>query len=59
MRLFGGFPRECQEAWRSTLGFDEADDRVAVYQLYHMLNHLNLFGGSYIGGVMELARRLS
>ncbi len=59
MRLFGGFPAGCQDAWRSALGFKEADDRVAVYQLYHMLNHLNLFGGSYLGGVMELAGRLS
>ncbi|MEE3001824.1 MAG: fructosamine kinase family protein [Planctomycetota bacterium] len=59
MRLFGGFPSGCQDAWRAVLGFEEADDRVAVYQLYHMLNHLNLFGGSYIGGVMKLAERLA
>ena len=48
-----------KDAWRAALGFEEADDRVVVYQLYHMLNHLNLFGGSYLGGVMELADRLS
>jgi protein-ribulosamine 3-kinase len=59
MSLFGGFPSGCQDAWRAALGFEEADDRVVVYQLYHMLNHLNLFGGSYLGGVMELADRLS
>ena len=24
-----------------------ASDRVAIYNLYHLLNHANLFGGGY------------
>lgn len=59
MRLFGGFPAECQDAWQSALGYEEVDDRVVVYQLYHMLNHLNLFGVTYLGGAMALAGRLA
>ncbi len=41
-RLFGG-------------GFES---RVPVYNLYHLLNHLNLFGASYWGGVRSVLRCL-
>ena len=27
-----------------------------AYNLYHLLNHLNLFGGSYLGGVLRILR---
>ncbi len=54
-RLFGGFPddfyRAYREAWPLADGFDQ---RCALYQLYHVLNHLNLFGGGYC----EQAERL-
>lgn len=47
-QLFGGFPddfyRAYREAWPLADGFAQ---RCALYQLYHVLNHLNLFGGSY------------
>lgn len=46
--LFGGFPpqffRAYDEAWPPAPGRDE---RIPLYQLYHLLNHLNLFGESY------------
>lgn len=46
--LFGGFPasffRAYDESWPPAPGRDE---RVPLYQLYHLLNHLNLFGESY------------
>jgi fructosamine-3-kinase len=32
-------------------------ERAPVYNLYHLLNHLNLFGGSYVGGVREVLAR--
>lgn len=48
MRLFGGFDAACfaayEEAW--PLAPDSAR-RIAVYRLYHELNHLNLFGRAY------------
>ncbi|NNF43479.1 MAG: hypothetical protein HKN62_10625, partial [Phycisphaerales bacterium] len=31
---------------------------VRVYQLYHLLNPLNLFGRGYAGGVMEAGEAL-
>lgn len=33
--------------------------RFPVYQVYHLLNHLNLFGGGYYGQAMALARRFA
>ena len=46
--LFGGFPsafyRGYNEAWQLDDGYQQ---RKNVYNLYHVLNHFNLFGGSY------------
>ncbi|MHC4107064.1 MAG: fructosamine kinase family protein [Planctomycetota bacterium] len=59
MRLFGGFARGCFEAY--TAAADDRQDveqRVAVYQLYHVLNHVNLFGGGYVSQAMALVGRL-
>ncbi|MFN9622220.1 MAG: fructosamine kinase family protein [Cyanobacteriota bacterium] len=47
-RLFGGFPepffRGYEEEWPLPAGWQE---RQALYDLYHLLNHANLFGGGY------------
>ena len=32
-------------------------DRRELYNLYHLLNHLNLFGEGYYGAVMRIIRR--
>jgi fructosamine-3-kinase len=58
MRLFGGFGenvfRAYQEAWPLAPGHAE---RVALYQLYPLLVHVNLFGGGYVESVeRSLAR---
>jgi fructosamine-3-kinase len=46
--LFGGFPaafyRGYNEAWPLDRGYER---RKTLYNLYHILNHFNLFGGSY------------
>ncbi|QEN07116.1 fructosamine kinase [Oceanispirochaeta crateris] len=58
--LFGGFSssfyRGYQKEWPLHPGYHERKD---LYNLYHMLNHLNLFGGSYAGSVLSLARQYS
>ncbi len=50
--LFGGFPerfyRAYQEAWPLAPGWQERRD---LYNLYHLLNHLNLFGPAYLPAV--------
>jgi protein-ribulosamine 3-kinase len=50
--LFGGFPREFYSAYREAWPLDAGyEKRKHLYNLYHLLNHLNLFGGSYLGQV--------
>ncbi|WP_053228100.1 fructosamine kinase family protein [Spirochaeta cellobiosiphila] len=48
--LFGGFDTEFYKAYKDVLPLDKDYYRIRrpVYQLYHMLNHLNIFGGSYL-----------
>ncbi len=48
-RLFGGFTKEFYQAYEEENPLpDGADYRLNVYLLYHVLNHLNLFGTSYL-----------
>jgi fructosamine-3-kinase len=56
--LFGGFPAAFytayQAAWSLDPGYEERKD---LYNLYHLLNHLNLFGEGYSGSVDSILRR--
>jgi fructosamine-3-kinase len=56
--LFGGFPdvfyQAYQAAWPLPDGWQERRD---LYNLYHLLNHLNLFGEGYGGAVDAVLRR--
>ncbi len=56
-RLFGGFSpgfyRAYEQEWPLPAGHEQ---RVGIYQLYHVLNHLNLFGQSYLGRSLALIR---
>jgi fructosamine-3-kinase len=58
-RLFGGFGAEFftayNEAWPLDSGFER---RCDLYNLYHVLNHLNLFGGGYLRQVSDMLDRL-
>ena len=47
-KLFGGFDSAFYEAYHDVIPKDEGtSERIEIYQLYHLLNHLNLFGRSY------------
>ncbi len=60
MRLFGGFPPDCFTAYASMIDdSDRLETRIAVYQLYHVLNHVNLFGRGYVEKAMGLVKVLS
>jgi len=50
--LFGGFPEAFYAAYedRRPLKDGYRDIRLHVYQLYPLLVHVNLFGGSYVNG---------
>jgi fructosamine-3-kinase len=46
--LFGRFPAAFYEAYQSAYFLDQGyAKRKILYNLYHILNHFNLFGGSY------------
>jgi fructosamine-3-kinase len=48
--LFGGFPRAFYAGYTAVYPLPAGyEQRKTVYNLYHLLNHYNLFGGSYEG----------
>ncbi len=57
--LFGGFPRtfytEYRNAWPLDTGYAV---RKHLYNLYHLLNHANLFAGDYVRQAGEAIERL-
>ena len=56
--LFGGFSGAFYGAYKeSGLIKPGYEDRRDIYNLYHVLNHLNLFGGSYLYAVERIANR--
>ena len=51
-RLFGGFAPEFYASYQAAAGIGaDWEERCDIYNLYHLLNHLLLFGGSYLGQV--------
>jgi protein-ribulosamine 3-kinase len=47
--LFGGFPRDFYSAYNEAWSLDPGyKTRKTLYNLYHVLNHFNLFGGGYL-----------
>lgn len=46
--LFGGFPATFYQAYQDAFPLDIGYDvRKKLYNLYHILNHFNMFGGGY------------
>jgi len=57
--LFGGFPREFYSAYEDAWPLDHGYAwRKILYNLYHILNHLNLFGGGYHSQAIGMMDRL-
>jgi len=56
--LFGGFPPGFYQGYKSRWSLDPGyPERRDLYNLYHLLNHLNLFGSSYWRGVISTIRK--
>jgi len=51
-----GFWQAYDEAYPREPG---ADERIALYKLYHVLNHINLFGAGYAAEAASILRQLS
>ena len=59
MHLFGGFDAEVFAAYHRCIPADDGiGERRAIYQLYPLLVHVNLFGPSYLAGVEQRLREL-
>ena len=57
-KLFGGFPQAFYDAYHEAWPLSEGwETRVELYTLYHLLNHLNLFGRSYLGSCLDILER--
>lgn len=57
---FGGFPAAFYVAYRSAWPLAEGyEQRKTLYNLYHVLNHLNLFGRGYLGQAERMLRTLA
>lgn len=56
--LFGGLPSRFYDVYNEMWPMEDGwEERVAIYRLYHLLNHLNLFGASYLGDCLQILRR--
>ena len=57
--LFGGFPpafyQGYNQQWQLDTGYKK---RKNIYNLYHILNHFNLFGGSYSSQAQRMIQQL-
>jgi fructosamine-3-kinase len=57
--LFGGFATAFYSAYRSAWPLEEGYAvRKILYNLYHVLNHFNLFGGGYLSQAQRMLERL-
>lgn len=54
--LFGRFPSDFYSAYNEVLPLtsEYGSTRKTIYNLYHILNHLNIFGPSYAGQAMSM-----
>jgi len=58
-KLFGGFGAPFYEAYQAAWPLQAGSrERQDLYQLYHVLNHLNLFGSGYLGRALALMAAL-
>jgi protein-ribulosamine 3-kinase len=57
-RLFGGFSNKFYDAYNEAFPLEEGfEERCDLYNLYPLLVHVNLFGGSYVSQVKQILKR--
>jgi fructosamine-3-kinase len=57
--LFGGFPPSFYQGYQEIFPLDEGyEKRKTLYNLYHILNHFNLFGGGYASQANQMIERI-
>ena len=56
--LFGRLPQRFYETYHEAFPLNPGyEERKDLFNLYHLLNHLNLFGGSYLGSVEQVLKK--
>ena len=56
--LFGGFPPAFYDAYQERIPLQPGYERRRdVYNLYHLVNHLNMFGRMYLSEVKRIVGR--
>jgi fructosamine-3-kinase len=57
--LFGGFPAVFYQGYQQSFPLDEGyPQRKTIYNLYHILNHFNLFGGGYASQAQSMIQQI-
>jgi fructosamine-3-kinase len=57
--LFGGFPAAFYRGYNEVFPLDEGyQQRKTLYNLYHILNHFNLFGGGYASQANRMIQQI-
>lgn len=58
--LFGGFDSDFYDAYQGEAGVDPGyPERRDIYNLYHLVKHLFLFGEGYLPGVKRILKRFA
>ena len=58
-RLFGGFTKEFYEEYHKVIPLrKDFEKRMIIYNFYHILNHANMFGGSYYLQVKDYINKI-
>ena len=58
-RLFGGFRKEFYDEYHKIIPIKERfENRITIYNFYHILNHANIFGGSYFNEVKNYVKTI-
>ena len=58
-KLFGGFGKEFYEEYHKIFPMREGfEKRIIIYNFYHILNHANMFGGSYFNQVRDYVKSI-
>ncbi|MGK7944754.1 MAG: fructosamine kinase family protein [Microcystaceae cyanobacterium] len=57
--LFGGFSNQFYQGYESVFPLDQGySKRKVLYNLYHILNHFNLFGGGYESQALRMMKQI-
>ena len=58
-KLFGGFRKEFYEEYHKIFPIKkDFENRIIIYNFYHILNHANMFGGGYLKQVKDYVKAI-